>query len=113
MCTPGRHMKRVVIASMILIVGLFLPGALLVSRTHVPTSDIERRVTRKPELLSKAWQLPVATTCQTKVIMQSNGSRCGPAAIANANRSLGIKKLLKAMYWLGRYGVGQVYASWV
>jgi hypothetical protein len=46
-------------------------------------------VTRTPELVELAWRLPVAATFQRKVNWQSNGSRCGPAAVANAYRSLG------------------------
>ncbi|MHC2399409.1 hypothetical protein ACVMGC_003953 [Bradyrhizobium barranii subsp. barranii] len=42
-----------------------------------------------PELIERAWHLPVAATFQRHVDWQSNGSRCGPAAVANAYRSLG------------------------
>jgi phytochelatin synthase len=82
-------MKRAIIVSVTVIMGLFISGALLVGQTQVPTNDIERMVTRKPDLMRRAWQLPVAATFVKQVSWQSNGSRCGPAAIANANRSLG------------------------
>ncbi|MHC2760581.1 hypothetical protein ACVIU7_005671 [Bradyrhizobium liaoningense] len=39
--------------------------------------------------MERAWRLPVAATFQRHVDWQSNGSRCGPAAVANAYRSLG------------------------
>ena len=68
---------------------LLASGAFLLGRTHVLPHEIERSVTREPKLLSRAWQLPVALTFDGKVNWQSNGSRCGPAAIANAYRSLG------------------------
>jgi hypothetical protein len=66
-------MKRTVVASMTMIIGLVVAGALLVGRTHVPTNDIEQAVTRRPELMSRAWQLPVAATFKEKVNWQSNG----------------------------------------
>lgn len=64
-------------------------GALVIGGSHVPTQVIASSVTRTPELIDRAWRLPVAATFQRKVSWQSNGSRCGPAAIANAYRSLG------------------------
>ena len=74
-----------------IVVAAFLLGAaaLVVGQSHVPTQVIESSVTRTPELIDRAWRLPVATTFEGKVSWQSNGSRCGPAAIANAYRSFG------------------------
>jgi hypothetical protein len=46
-------------------------------------------VIRTPELVERAWRLPVATTFNRQLTWQSNGSRCGPAVVANAYRSLG------------------------
>lgn len=83
-----RHMKRPVIVSVTLMVGLVVSGALLVSRTQVSPHDIESSVTRRSEFISRAWQLPVAATFERKISWQTNGSRCGPAALANAFRSL-------------------------
>jgi hypothetical protein len=82
-------MRRVVFVSITLIAALIMSSALLVSRAHVSQHDIDRSVMRGSELVSRAWQLPVAATFGTKISWQSNGSRCGPAAIANAYRSLG------------------------
>lgn len=81
-------MKRAVIICMVLIAALLVSGVSLVGRTHVSQHDIERSVARKPELVNRAWQLPVAATFDRKISWQSNGSRCGPAAVANAYRSL-------------------------
>jgi hypothetical protein len=39
--------------------------------------------------VERAWRLPVATTFNRQLAWQSNGSRCGPAALANAYQSLG------------------------
>jgi hypothetical protein len=46
-------------------------------------------VTRTPEVLERAWRLPVAATFSRQVLWQSNISRCGPASVANVYRSLG------------------------
>ncbi|MET0408448.1 MAG: phytochelatin synthase family protein [Hyphomicrobium sp.] len=81
-------MKRAIVVSATLTAGLLVSGALLVSRTQVSPHDIERSVSRQPELVGRAWQLPVAATFERKINWQSNGSRCGPAAVANAYRSL-------------------------
>ena len=78
------------ITSMVVIVGLVGTGAVLVvGQSHVPSEAIGSSVVRTPELMERAWHLPVAATFQRRVNSQSNGSRCGPAAVANAYRSLG------------------------
>jgi Phytochelatin synthase len=84
-----KRWHRVSISSMVLAVGLVWAGALVVSRSHVPSEAIASSVTRTPELIARAWHLPVAATFQRYVDWQSNGSRCGPAAVANTYRSLG------------------------
>lgn len=55
----------------------------------VSPEAIQSSVIHRPELINRAWQLPVATTFKTEVTWQSNGSRCGPASVANTFRSLG------------------------
>jgi hypothetical protein len=62
---------------------------LVVGQSKVSPEAIASSVTRTPELLDRAWRLPVAATFSRRVTWQSNGSRCGPAAVANAYRSLG------------------------
>ena len=86
-----RHVKRqhYLVTSIVVAAVLLGAGALVIGRSHVPTQVIASSVTRTPELIDRAWRLPVAATFQRKVSWQSNGSRCGPAAIANAYRSLG------------------------
>lgn len=81
-------MKRLVIVNLTLIAGLLVSSMLLVSRTRVSPDEIERAVTRKPELVDRAWRLPVAARFERKINWQSNRSLCGPAAVANAYRSL-------------------------
>ena len=84
-------MKRwhyVSIISMVVTAGLLAAGALVVGQSRVPSEDIASSVPRTPALIERAW-LPVAATFHRDVSWQSNGSRCGPAAVANAYRSLG------------------------
>jgi Phytochelatin synthase len=70
-------------------VSLLGAGALVVRQSEVSPQTIASSVTRAPELVERAWRLPVAATFSRQVVWQSNGSRCGPAAVANAYRSLG------------------------
>jgi hypothetical protein len=76
-------------AAWLIAVGLVCAGAVVVGRSHVPSDAVASTVTRTPQLMERAWHLPVAPTFQRHVDWQSNGSRCGPAAVANAYRSLG------------------------
>ncbi len=77
------------IASIVVAAGLFGAAALLVGQSKVSPQAIASSVTRTPELMERAWRLPVAATFNRQLSWQSNGSRCGPAAVANAYRSLG------------------------
>ena len=82
-------MKRRNFIGILVAVGLLGAGALVVGQSKVSPQLVESSVTRTPELVERAWRLPVAITFNRQLSWQSNGSRCGPAAIANAYRSLG------------------------
>jgi hypothetical protein len=84
-------MRRISLVAIGILVagGLLGAGALVVGQTKVPSQAIASAVTRTPELVERAWRLPVAATFNRQLTWQSNGSRCGPAAVANAYRSLG------------------------
>jgi Phytochelatin synthase len=83
-----RHYAGIV--SIVFAAGVLGAGALMVvGHSRVPPQAIASSVNRAPELVERAWRLPVAATFQRQVSWQSNGSRCGPAAVANAYRSLG------------------------
>jgi hypothetical protein len=69
--------------------GLFGAAALVAEQSKVSPEAITSSVTRAPDLVERAWRLPVAATFNRQVTWQSNASRCGPAAVANAYRSLG------------------------
>lgn len=69
--------------------GLLGAAVWVVEQSKVSPQSIASSVTRTPELVERAWGLPVAATYNRQVTWQSNGSRCGPAAVANAYRSLG------------------------
>ncbi|ATU90788.1 phytochelatin synthase family protein [Phyllobacterium zundukense] len=75
-----------------------LAGAafLVVGQTRVSPEAIQTSVIRTPELINRAWQLPVAATFKPELDWQSNGSRCGPASVANAFRSIGEEETTEA-----------------
>ena len=74
---------------------------LVVGQSKVSPEAIASSVTRTPELLDRAWRLPVAATFSRRVTWQSNGSRCGPAAVANTYRSLGEAAITEAKVLAG------------
>ena len=82
-------MKRRYFLGLLVAAGLLGAGALVVGQSKVSPQAIASSVTRTPELVERAWRLPVAATFNRQLTWQSNGSRCGPAAVANAYRSLG------------------------
>jgi Phytochelatin synthase len=102
-------MKRSLVLSVVAAIGLLAGAAFLfVAPTRVSQDAIQSSVTRTPELIDSAWTLPVAATFNTDVTWQSNGSRCGPASVANALRSLGEEETTEAevldgtgMCWTG------------
>jgi hypothetical protein len=61
----------------------------LVAHSKVSPQAIASSVIRTPEILERAWRLPVAATFNEQLVWQSNISRCGPASVANVYRSLG------------------------
>jgi hypothetical protein len=61
---------------------VLLPGA-------VPIEKINSSVVNTPNLIERAWRLPVAATFGQHVAGQSNLSKCGPSSLANVFRSLG------------------------
>src|SRR5690348_11071092 len=71
------------------LVGLFSAWVLVVGQSQVSQQAIASSVLRTPILVERAWRLPVAATFSRQITWQSNISRCGPAAVANAYRSLG------------------------
>ena len=82
-------MKRGLIFGLALCASLLGGAAVFIGgQSSVLPEAIEASVIRTPELLERAWRLPVATTFNSDVTWQSNGSRCGPASIANAFRSI-------------------------
>jgi hypothetical protein len=90
-------MKRGLIFGVAAGIGLLCGVAyVVVLPPTVSPEAIQSSVIRAPELVDRAWQLPVATTFKTEVHWQSNGSLCGPASIANAFRSLGEEETTEA-----------------
>ena len=107
-------MKRSLVFGAIAGVGLLAGAALLiVAPAKVSQDAIQSSVTRSPELIDRAWKLPVAATYDADVTWQSNGSRCGPASVANAFRSIGEEETTEAevlqgtgMCWTGFCVIG-------
>ena len=107
-------MKRRLVFSVIAGIGLLAGAAfLIVAPARVSQNAIQSSVIRTPELIDRAWKLPVAATFNTEITWQSNGSRCGPASVANALRSLGEAETTEAevldgtgMCWTGFCIVG-------
>jgi hypothetical protein len=82
-------LKRALYICLVLVAaGLLSAVAVVVDHAKVSPQAIASSVTRTPELLERAWQLPVAITFNRQLVWQSNVSRCGPASVANAYRSL-------------------------
>jgi hypothetical protein len=85
-------MTRHRIGIALLIACLALGGggaAALLLAPRVPPEAIRTAVVRDPELIERAWALPVAARFGRAVDWQSNPSVCGPASLANVFRSLG------------------------
>ena len=90
-------MRRSLGLSLIAGVGLLCGVAFLtVGQSAVSPDAIQSSVTRTPELIGSAWKLPVAATFGADVTWQSNGSRCGPASVANTFRSIGEEETTEA-----------------
>lgn len=84
-----KRWRSVSIICTVVTAGLLGAGALVVGQSRVPAEAIAFSVTRTPELMERAWHLPVPAIFHGNVNWQSSSSRCGPAAVANAYRSLG------------------------
>ena len=72
-----RNIVGVLAAAGLIAASLVAAGALVVGPTKVSPQAIAS-VTRTPELMERAWRLPVAATFERQVAWQSNGSRYGP-----------------------------------
>lgn len=90
-------MRRIFVLSVVTCIALIAGVIFFVAgQTKVSPEAIQSSVIRRPELISRAWQLPVAATFKSELTWQSNGSRCGPASVANAFRSIGEEETTEA-----------------
>ena len=67
---------------------LIIRGVFFPTKLDVPSIKGESTY-QDAALLERAWQLPVAASYRRGLLFQSNGSVCGPASVANVQRSLG------------------------
>ncbi len=72
---------------------LILPGCGSDNPASAVYSIKNEQSYQDPELLARAWQLPVASTYKDNFIYQENGAFCGPASAANTLNSLGVHGL--------------------
>lgn len=85
---------KIIIAGLGLVL-LLLGGGLLALRASFGPQhfDVTSIATLPPyqnaALLAEAWALPVAKTYPRPLVSQDNPTTCGPAALANVQRSLG------------------------
>jgi hypothetical protein len=82
-------MKRKLLAGVVVVLALLGTAGVVLSPAKVSQEAIESSVIRVGPSIERAWRLPVASRFNRQLVWQSNASRCGPASIANANRSLG------------------------
>lgn len=80
---------RTIPAVSVVALGLLGGGLFLLLPARVSQEIIRSSVTREPAIVERAWRLPVASTFGRSLAWQSNGSRCGPASLANVYRSFG------------------------
>ena len=84
-----RRIIVVAVAVAALVLGYFpLRATVFAPRFDVPSIAATLEY-QEPNLLERAWALPVAKTFERRVVFQSNGSVCGPASLANILRSFG------------------------
>lgn len=82
-----KRLRIFVAAGSLCALAAVLPVAL--QPPKVSEDVIRSSVIRAPELMDRAWALPVAATFQSNISWQSNGSLCGPSSLANVFRSIG------------------------
>jgi hypothetical protein len=76
-------------AGLLVFIGLGFGAGAAMQPAKVTPAVMQSAVTRSPELMERAWQLPAAATFARKLDAQTNGSSCGPSSLANIFRSLG------------------------
>src|ERR1700738_4557174 len=91
--------------------GILGAGIVLIRQSKVPPDAIASSVTRTPELVERAWRLPVAATFNRQLTWQSIVSRCGPAAVANIYRSLKEAAATEAKVLIPVGGAGPLQAA--
>jgi hypothetical protein len=86
---PVRFIKWFLALCFVLLV-VVVSAAVFLGPPKVAPEAIAASVTRTPELMERAWQLPVAASIGRDMSFQKNGSLCGPTSLANVFRSQGL-----------------------
>ena len=88
--------RKILAALVVVLAGLGGAGVVLPPLLWGDHVDYSRVVSIKttpeyqdPELLARAWALPVAASYRPDLDFQGNGSFCGPTSVVNVLRSLG------------------------
>src|SRR5687768_6526363 len=82
------------VVSLLVLAVLAVPGYFVVRGVFFPPTFDVPSIAGTPAyqdaaLLERAWALPVASTYARSLQWQDNGSTCGPASLANVQKSLG------------------------
>jgi len=104
----AKRVRYLGLVGVVVVTSVLGTAALFIGKANVSPQAITSSVTRTPELLERAWHLPVAATFNRQLVSQSNISRCGPASVANAYRSLRDMANTEDRVLLARGGAGQV-----
>ena len=91
-CMTVRGLLRVLLVAALAVLAVpafFFGRAMLFPPTFDVPSIAKAPAYQDPALLEQAWRLPVAAAFAGRVSPQRNGSLCGPASVANIDRSLG------------------------
>ncbi len=82
-------MLRKILIALGLVAALATGTAYTLRPTKITPAAIASSVTHTPALIERAWHLPAAAAYKHTLAWQTNGSKCGPATLANVFRSLG------------------------
>lgn len=87
--------RRILYSVAVLLLALAAGVFIVIEQARVSPDAIRTSVTRTEDLITRAWSLPVAATFNHQVMWQSNPSMCGPASVANIQRSMTASRVIR------------------